>query len=198
MAHIDPLSRRDVDQYEDRFALIESAMGFVPSSLLTMAKVPELFEAFSQLAMTVTVLGRVDDELVQLVALVASRAAGCRYCQAHTAAHAAHAGAEPEKVAAVWHFETDPRFSAAERAALRLARDGAQVPNGVDASHFDELRRHFDEEQIIQLVAVLGLFGYLNRWNDTMATTLEDVPQRFAAEHLSGWEPGKHAPAGDA
>lgn len=196
MAHVDPLSRDELEQYEPRFELIEEAMGFVPSSLLTMGKVPELLEAFSQLAAAVMVMGRVDDELVQSVAHVASRAAGCRYCQAHTAAHAAHAGADPGKVAAVWNFETDDRFSDAERAALRLARDAAQVPNGVDASHFDELRVHFDEEQIIHLVAVISLFGYLNRWNDTMATTLEEVPRGFAAEHLPEWEPGKHDGSG--
>jgi hypothetical protein len=42
--------------------------------------------------------------------------------------------------------------------------------------------------------AVCSLFGYLNRWNDTMATTLEDVPLATAERVLAGqgWEVGKH------
>ncbi len=195
MPHVEPLDRADLPQYEDRFKLIEGAMGFVPTSLLTMARIPALFEAFSGLAFTVNTLGLVEPELFQLVAHVASRAAGCQYCQAHTAAHAIHGGADPAKLEAVWEFETDDRFSAAERAALRLARDAAQVPNQTTKAHFDELAPHFSESQILQLVACISLFGFLNRWNDTMATTLEEAPAAFAQAHLgkSGWELGKHA-----
>jgi hypothetical protein len=48
----------------------------------------------------------------------------------------------------------------------------------------------------VQSVGVISLFGYLNRWNDTMATTLEPEPLEFATQHLAkrGWQPGKHQP----
>jgi uncharacterized peroxidase-related enzyme len=129
------------------------------------------------------------------VSPVASTAAGCRYCQAHTAAHASHLGVDADKIEALWDFERDERFSDAERAALRLARDAAQVPNAVDEEHFAELRQFYDDEQIVQIVATISLFGYLNRWNDTMATTLEPTPLAFATEHLvtRGWTADKHA-----
>ena len=44
-------------------------------------------------------------------------------------------------------------------------------------------------------MAVIGLFGFLNWWNDTMATELEPDPRAFADTHLapSGWTVGKHA-----
>lgn len=194
MARIEPAPRSELPQYEETFKLVEAAMGFVPSSMPTMAKIPALFEAFSNLASTVIMLGKIDVGLGQLVANMASNAAGCRYCQAHTAAHAAHAGVDPQKVAAVWEFETSELFTEAERAALRVARDAAQVPNVVTDEHFVELRAHFDEEQIIQIVATISVFGYLNRWNDTMATTLEAEPLAFASDHLAdkGWVVGKH------
>jgi uncharacterized peroxidase-related enzyme len=197
MAHITPIPRSDLPQYEPIFELVEASMGFVPSSLPTMARVPALFEAFSQLAATVMTLGKIDPGLGQLIAHVASAAAGCRYCQAHTATHAAHLGVDAEKIAAVWEFESDDLFTDAERSALRLARDAAQVPNAVGDEHFADLALHFDEEQIIQIVATVSLFGYLNRWNDTMATTLEDAPLAFATQHLSavGWNADKHTPS---
>jgi hypothetical protein len=58
----------------------------------------------------------------------------------------------------------------------------------------DACREHFTDEQITAVVAVCSLFGYLNRWNDTMATTLEDVPLATAERVLAGqgWEVGKH------
>lgn len=194
MAHIDPISRDDLSQYEPIFQLVEASMGFVPSSMPTMARIPKVFEAFAQLAGAVMNAGEIDRSLVQMVAHVASTAAGCRYCQAHTATHAAHLGVDVDKIAAVWEFETNDRFTEAERAALRIARDAAQVPNLTTEQHFADLSAHYTEAQIVQIVGTISLFGYLNRWNDTMATTLEPEPLQFASEHLGdrGWDAGKH------
>jgi AhpD family alkylhydroperoxidase len=140
-------------------------------------------------------MGLIDRGLAQMIANVTSHSAGCRYCQAHTGAHAAAAGVDAEKIAKVWEFESSDLFDDAERAALRVARDAGLAPNLVTDSHFEDLAEHYSEEQIIQIVATIGLFGYLNRWNDTMATTLEEEPTYFASRHLSaaGWEAGKHA-----
>ena len=56
------------------------------------------------------------------------------------------------------------------------------------------LSKHFSERQVIEVVAVISLFGFLNRWNDTMATTLESSPKSFAEGQLAsqGWVAGKH------
>lgn len=195
MPHVQPLPRAALAQFEPFFQMAEAMMGgFVPNSLFTMGHRPEILQAFMALAGTVNGPGTVDPGLKQLVAHVASNAAGCRYCQAHTSAHAAHTGVPAEKIERAFEFETHPAFTAAERAALRLARDAALQPNLVEAEHFAALRRHFDEPQIVELVAVCALFGFLNRWNDTMSTELEGVPRAFAEQHLSatGWEVGKH------
>ncbi len=103
-------------------------------------------------------------------------------------------GISAEKVADVWAFETCPRFSAAERAALRLARDAASSPNAVTDQHFVELREHWDDGQIVELIATVALFGFLNRWNDTVATSLEETPFQIALDLLGpqGWDAGKH------
>ena len=169
-------------------------MGFVPSSMLTMAKVPGFLSAFAGLAGTISNPGQIDRGLAQMIANMASNAAGCRYCQAHTAAHASHGGVSDEKIAKVWEFETSELFSSAKRAALCVAMCAAQNPNGVTEALFAELRNHYSELQIIHIVATISLFGFLNRWNDTVATTLEAEPAAYASGHLraSGWEIGKH------
>ena len=133
--------------------------------------------------------------LKQLIGFMASAGAGCRYCQAHTAAHASHLGVEAEKLAELWSFETSDRFDDAERAALRLALHSGQSPNAVTDEDFAACRRFYSDEQITAIVAVCALFGFLNRWNDTMATTLEQTPRMIADEVLApqGWTVGKHA-----
>jgi len=194
MSRVPPVPREQLAEFEPFFQMAEASMGFVPRSLYVMGRRPEILRPFSMLAGTVLGPGTVDPGLKQLVAYVASNAAGCRYCQAHTSAHAAAFGVPPAKIEHAFEFETHPDFSAAERAALRLARDSALVPNLVTADHFAALRQHFDEDQIVEMIAVAALFGWLNRWNDTLATELEDEPRRFAAQHLggSGWDVGKH------
>jgi alkylhydroperoxidase family enzyme len=102
--------------------------------------------------------------------------------------------ASDEKIRAVWEFETSPLFSPAERAAIRLGYHAALVPNEATAEDFDELKRHFDEGQIVEIVATIALFGYLNRWNDTMATALEPRAIEVAERAIgaAGWQAGKH------
>jgi uncharacterized peroxidase-related enzyme len=193
---IAPLSREELADFEPFFKLVETAMGFVPTSLYTMGRWKELLQAFAGLAGTVQAGGRLPPALKHLVSFVASNAAGCRYCQAHTSHSAERAGVPLAKIDAAFEFETSNRFDDAERAALRLARDAALVPSAVEEEHFVELRKHYSEEEIVELAAVISLFGWLNRWNDTMATRLESSPLQFAEEQLAGrgWRVGKHAP----
>jgi alkylhydroperoxidase family enzyme len=118
----------------------------------------------------------------------------CQYCMAHTAGGALHFGVEDKKLAAVWEYQTSLLYSAAERATLDFAIAAASVPNTVTDDMFAELRKYWTEEQMVEIVAVISLFGFLNRWNDTLATPLEDeaidVGQKYLAR--GGWEIGKH------
>lgn len=113
---------------------------------------------------------------------------------AHTAGAALQLGTDAKKVEAVWEFRTSPLFSAAERAALEVAIAGAAQPNEVTDEMFAELKKHWSEGQIVEIVGVVAMFGFMNRWNDTMATPLEEEPIHVGEKHLakSGWNVGKH------
>jgi uncharacterized peroxidase-related enzyme len=194
MAHVAPLSRDAVPEFRERFDHYAATRGFVPNSILTMSRRPAIARAFMDLNRAVLYEGTVSEELKMLVSLIASQAAGCRYCQAHMANLASIYRASDEKIRAVWSFETSELFGAAERAALRLAFNASVVPNATSEADFVELRRHFDAAQIVEIVASIALFGYLNRWNDTMATDLEAYPTSVAERAIAsvGWEAGKH------
>lgn len=194
MALVPPLSKDAACDQAELLELVESVMGFVPNSMLTMAHRPDILQSFAMMAGTINAPGEVGNELKRLVAEVASKAAGCQYCVAHTAHQAERAGIAPEKLDAVWSFETSPLFTDAERAALTLAMKGAQVPSLVDADDMKTMRAHFNKGEIVEIVAVISLFGFLNRWNATMGTTLEDEPLEHAAKTLAskGWTLGIH------
>ena len=196
MPRVTPVRREDVPELEDVFARAEKALGFVPNSFFLMSRAPNIMRAFSRLSREVIgVPGKAPLPLKRLVAYMASRSAGCQYCSAHTAESAANVDGVPaEKIEAIFEYETNPLFTEAERAALRLAQAAGTVPNAVTDEDMAELRRFFDDDQIVELVAVICLFGWLNRWNDTMATSLEERPLSFGKAHLaqSGWVPGKH------
>jgi uncharacterized peroxidase-related enzyme len=194
MAHLPPLPRESIPEFKERFDHYEATRGFVPNSILTMARRPAIARAFMDLNKAVLYEGTVPEELKMLVSLIVSQAAGCRYCQAHMANLSSIYKASDRKIAAVWEFETSDLFTEAERAALRLALHAGRQPNEASESDFAELKRHFDEGQIVEIVATIALFGYLNRWNDTMATDLEPHPAKVAERTLgqTGWTAGKH------
>ena len=198
MARIDPLPLDTLGELADQLTWMEKEMGFMPNGFPTMARVPGLPEAFQAMGRAVMMNGLITPELLTMVAHVASTASGCRYCQAHTGYGAEQLGVSAEKLATVWEFETSDLFDDAERAALRLAFHGGAVPNLVTDADIANAREHFTDDQITAIVAVISTMGFLNRWNDTMATELEDVPASFGDRVLThrGWEIGKHAPTG--
>jgi uncharacterized peroxidase-related enzyme len=177
------------------FEASRKRMGFVPNSMLIMQRKPNIVKAFGALSQAVNdPAGTVPPSFKRLIGHVASRSAGCQYCMAHTAEGAHKQGIEDRKIDAVWDYRTSPLFTPAERAALDVAVAAGGVPNAVTDEMFLELKKHWTEEQIVEIVAVIAIFGFLNRWNDTLATPLEDEPAHFAEEHLArhGWTIGKH------
>jgi uncharacterized peroxidase-related enzyme len=194
MAHVQPAPREQLSEFEDYFERVEASAGYVPNSFMTMARVPSLFRGYQAFSAAVQALEGVDPGLKVLMSHLASSAYGCRFCEAHTSNTAVGRGVDEEKIAKVWEFEQSDLFSDAERAALRLARDMGQVPNAVTDQHFTDLRQYFTDEQIIEMVAAVCVFGFWNRWNDTMATDLEQPVYKIANALLTprGWAPGRH------
>ncbi len=171
-------------------------LGGTPNSIRTMAYRPEIARAFTALNQAVmTNHGQLTDELKRLIGYMTSNVTGCRYCQAHTVLAATRFGTTEERLADLWTYRDSPHYSDAEKAAFDFAVAAAQVPNAVDAAIETELKAHWDDGDIVEILGVVALFGYLNRWNDSMGTTLEELPTKTGREHLAdaGWTAGKHA-----
>lgn len=195
MAHLEPLPKDHTPELADDFELFESILGFVPNSLLTMQRRPDIVKAFGQLTRAVMDPGgSVDPAFKRVLAHMASHAAGCQYCEAHSLVAAELKGMDREKLAALWDYRDSPLFSEAERVAMDFALGAASVPNGVDDELFARMAKHWGEGEIVEILAAISLYGFLNRWNDSMATDLEESPRRMGQEMLGrkGWSGGKH------
>lgn len=183
MSRIPPLSREGLPS--DLAELIdesETLMGFAPNDALVIARQPELLKAMWALVAAVYGPGEVDAGLKRLIGEATSKAAGCFYCSAHAAHGAEMQGVSAEKIAAVWTFEDSELFTEAERAAISLAKKAGRVPNEAEDEDFDRLRTHFSENQIVEIMGVIAMFGFLNRWNATLGTQLEPNPAASVAK----------------
>ncbi len=195
MAHMQPLDKSHSPELADDFAIFEKILGFVPNSLLTMQRKPEMVKAFGVLTKAVmSSSGEVDLGFMRLIAHFCSRAAGCQYCEAHSLIAANIHGISQEKLDSIWEYKNSEHYSDAERVALDFALAAGSVPNAVTPELFTAMREHWSENQIVEILGAVCLYGFLNRWNDSMATDLEESPIAMGQRVLSqgGWTGGKH------
>ncbi|HWC94212.1 MAG TPA: carboxymuconolactone decarboxylase family protein [Pseudolabrys sp.] len=192
---LDPLPPEHSPELKEEFDSFFKTLGFVPNSVLTMQRKPKLAKAFVQMQRALwDPESKVDRGLKRLLAHLASRSAEDAYSMAHTASGALHFGIDAGKLAAVRDYRTSPLFTPAERAAFELAAAASRVPNGVTDGHFVELHKHWSEEQIVELLGVIAMAGFLARWNVSMATPIEPEPNEVGEKHLAplGWCAGAH------
>jgi uncharacterized peroxidase-related enzyme len=195
MPLVTPLPQDHNPEVAELARFFNETLGFPPNSVLTMQRRPAIAKAFILLNKAVMEnLGRVTAEQKRLIGYLTSANTGCRYCQAHTMLAAHRYGGSDERLQAVWEFRASPLFSEAERAAFEFALAASAVPNAVDDDISRQLHAHWTDDEIVEILGVIALFGFLNRWNDSMGTTLESGAQVAGERFLSdrGWNKGKH------
>ncbi len=195
MSRLPPLPAETTPDLKSHFDFFVTTLGFTPNSVLTMQRKPKLVKALAQLnAAAMDPEGEVDLGFRRLIGHLASKASGCLYCQAHTLLGAKNFGISEDKLAGIWNYDTSPLYSVKERLALDFALAAASQPNAVTDEMFVQMQQHWSDDQIVEILGVVALFGFLNRWNDTMGTPLEAVPEAVAMQASGdrGWRAGKH------
>ena len=129
---------------------------------------------------------------VGLAMYVSSRTAGCMYCSAHSCTFALRRGATVDEVASA--LEAQPDLSAADHAAVRVARAMASVPSAVDDDLRAGLLDHFSPGDTEWIVLCIAMMGWLNKAMDALGVPLEAPTVAEVSEVISpsGWMPGKH------
>jgi len=190
-----PATEQDDPELQQLITFYNETLGFCPNSVKTMYHRPHIAYAFIEMNKAVMEnRGSLTSALKRMIGYISSNTAGCRYCQAHTIRAAERYGAEEEKLANIWEFKTHPAFTEKERVALEFAMLSSTIPNAVDDDIAERLRQFWTDGEIVEILGVVALFGFLNRWNDSMGTEIEGGAAESGEKLLKtrGWTTGKH------
>lgn len=133
------------------------------------------------------------------IALVAvSKLNECSYCVAHHTPRLVEQGLGPDVAARILEPEV-PGFDAVDRLVRDYAVQVTTQPNRMRDAIFEELGRHFTEEQIVELTLRIALCGFFNRFNDALQIGMEDgvIEDLLAAGASADDLPAHEAAAGD-
>jgi AhpD family alkylhydroperoxidase len=104
----------------------------------------------------------------ELVKLRASQINGCGMCTDMHYKDAVHAGEDPQRLNLVAAWREATVFTEAERAALELAEQGTRIADaagGVSDEAWASAAKHYDDNQLMALVAVIAIINTYNRLN---------------------------------
>ena len=191
-----PLVKPLIEESKELKKLIkfyDETLGFCPNSVKTMFIRPEIAYSFIELNKAVMEnKGKVSSKLKRMIGFVSSRVTGCNYCQAHTIRAAERYGASEGQLENIWKFRESKDFSEKEKIALEFSIAASSIPNGVDEDLSRKLRKYWDDGEIVEMLGVISLFGFLNRWNDSMGTRIEEAADNSGKKYIKGWNPKKH------
>ena len=122
---------------------------------------PAAIEAMAGLEQAVRA-SSLDPELLEMVKLRASQLNGCGYCVDMHTKDASAIGVDPQRLHLVVAWREAPCYSERERAALAWCEALTLLPSSdVPDDLYDEVRRHFDEEEVVALtLAVVAINGW--------------------------------------
>ena len=193
---VSPLDRNSTKQAKEMATFYDETLGFTPNSLFTMMHRPRIAKAFLEMNQAVMEnKGSVTSSMKREIAYLSSMTTGCRYCEAHAIRAAERYGSSKKRLENIWEYKSNAAFSESDRAMFDLAIAASQVPNGVSDEIKSRAKKLFSDGEIVEILGVVALFGYLNRWNDSMGTELENPAVKSAEKILEarGWEVGKHS-----
>jgi uncharacterized peroxidase-related enzyme len=141
-----------------------------------LANRPELLKGFVEFYESV---GKsLDKRLYELVYLRVSMVNGCFYCMQHHFASSKKNGLSLEDWRALEKPLDSPRFSEKEKVALAYAEKLTRTPTNEIEPEASLARRHFNDEQLVDLTCLIALANLTNRINDGLGIDFEDKPEK--------------------
>jgi len=159
MPHIEPLKTEQIRDPELQELIQRCTVLGVPDDRFPriLARAPAHAKALLRALLFSHTDGNVDHWLKEIIRVRLARIAGDPYFCGLRSTRAQQAGLDEETIAAgSGKFESDARFSAAEKWALRYAREMYLNPENLDAAFYDEGRKHYSEAQIMELGAFIA------------------------------------------
>jgi uncharacterized peroxidase-related enzyme len=169
MSRISRLERSEVgSEIASLFDKVFAQRGNVPNMFRVMAHRPEIFATMQAHFAAVLNTGSVSAKLKELIIVRTSQLNQTPYCLASHTILARKLGWTDEQLSHLGEWQQRIDFTPSEKAALRLAETVTRDAHAVSDEQFAELRSHYSEGEIVELLCAIGLFNYFNRFNDAL------------------------------
>ena len=189
---VKPLKSED-KELKKLIKFYDETLGFCPNSIKTMFIRPQIAYAFINLNKAVMEnRGELSSKVKRLIGYLASTVSGCKYCQAHTIRAAERYGSNNKQLNEIWDFKESSSFTEKEKIAFEFTIAASSIPNQIDDKISLKLKEHWDDGEIVEMLGVISLFGFLNRWNDSMGTPIEEGALESGNKFIKNWNPNKH------
>ena len=189
---VKPLKSED-KELKKLIKFYDETLGFCPNSIKTMFIRPQIAYAFINLNKAVMEnRGGLSSKVKRLIGYLASTVSGCKYCQAHTIRAAERYGSNNKQLNEIWDFKESSSFTEKEKIAFEFTIAASSIPNQIDDKISLKLKEHWDDGEIVEMLGVISLFGFLNRWNDSMGTPIEEGALESGNKFIKNWNPNKH------
>ncbi len=142
--------------------------GNVPNMFRTMAHRPEIFETIIAHMEAVLKTGTLSTALKELVIVRTSQLNRTPYCLASHSTIARRLGWTDDQIIALENARESSSFTEAEKVAIHLAEVMTLNAHGYTDEDFKRLRTFYNEGEVVELMAAIGLFNYFNRFNDLL------------------------------
>lgn len=162
------LDKEDVSgEVAEMFSKWEETTGKVPEWARVMANCPMVLKEFFDLFKVVMgPNGTVPEEIKWKVAHQVSALNKCEYCVDVTEHKLKAMGLSEDRMKDI--LVGDDSLSPEEKAAVLYATETTNKAPEIDDAVFEELRKYYNDAQIVELTSVIGFFNYINRFNDAL------------------------------
>jgi uncharacterized peroxidase-related enzyme len=169
MGVVNPLTKEQAaPELQDILAKLASRAGKVPNIFGAMAHRPAVLNAFLPLYKAVVNEGTVEAKYKELAYLRASMVNGCEYCSRAHIASSKGAGVTAEQIAALPFYSRSPLFDEKEKATILYADRLTRGAAAIRAPALQELRKYYDDGQIVELTMTICMANFTNRFNDAL------------------------------
>ncbi len=169
MPKISRLARNEVTpetgEIYDRYM---QTRGNVPNMFRTVAHRPEIFQTMIAHFEAILNTGTLTTKLKELVIIRTSQLNHCDYCLASHSRIGIKLGWTQDQLEHLAEYATRGDFTAAEKAALALGEKMTRNDRALSEHEVVELRQHYTEGEMVELMAAIGLFNYFNRFNNLL------------------------------
>jgi len=165
MAIIKPLKKEEVAEIaKEIYQDFENQGKKVPEWVKVMAHRPEILKEFFELFKTIMAEGKIEKLLKWKIAYTVSQTLKCPFCVDVTSKMLKKFGAKEEEIKNAEKLEN---LSKKEKEILQLVKEITQKAHVCSPELFEKMKKDFTEPEMVEIVSIIGLFNYINRFNNT-------------------------------